>query len=394
MNQSTNQPNTSALSAQNATQPESWRAFGQNRSLFVPVANNAVQAYALNFFISSKWQHIAIWLATRLGLGRKVSEDAGEEWAEISDTLALAKSVLTTENAINVNTEQVYYAIRQGSKGPYQKTSLIAVQKNGQPLFYAKVAAGAAADAMVDAESTTLQRLSLIDSLKSMVPQRLSFGKTPSGRAFFTTTVATTLKTNNRFESQHENFLSTLGHATVQWGQYANSAEPQFAESALKRLKHVLGDASHLELTSAVHEIMVEIGDLNLPTVLAHRDFAPWNIRWHQSGIFVFDWEYAADGANPLYDFFHFHLMQRVLSRWCLITLTPAYILPLTALALKHLQQTFPEVDWSLKIVKCLLLSYVVNLIFLYVDSGKKYDPAHPVLSEYYNFIMNRKQWF
>lgn len=390
LNQSTNKPSSSALSEQKGGQPKGWRVFGQNRALFVPVANRAVQSYALNFFLSSKWQRIAIWLATRLGLGRKVSEGAGKEWREIADTLTLAEDISGDEKTKGVINEQIFYAMRQGSKGPYQKTSLIAVKQSGCPVFYAKVATGESADVMVEAESTCLQRLSLIDSLKGMVPQRINFGKTPSGRAFFTTTVASTLKTNNRFQSQHEKFLSTLGHATVQSVLYANSVEFLFVQSALQRLRQVLGIELHAELESAAHDILSKIGDLKLPIVLAHRDFAPWNIRWHQSGVFVFDWEYAAEGANPLYDFFHFHLIQQALSSRSNASIS-AYGLTLVPSAIKYLKQYYPEVNWSLEIARHLLLAYLVDLILFYVDSEKQYNASHPVLAAYINLIKQLK---
>jgi len=364
--------------------------FGQNRSLFVPVASLAVQDYALNFFISSKWQRMVIWLATCLGLGRKVSNGDGVKWCEISDVFTLAESILSGESAKDIKAEHAFYAIRLGSKGPYQKTSLIAITQAGQPLFYAKVAVGVTADAMVDAESTCLQRLSLIEPLKGMVPQKLNSGKSPSGRAYFTTTVASTLKTNNQFQCQHEQFLSTLGYATMQWGQYASSAEAQFTKFALERLKLVLGESAHSELALAAQDILSEIGELNLPMVMAHRDFAPWNIRWHKSGIFVFDWEYAAEGANPLVDFFHFHLIQQALAGHTYASIS-CYALTLTLPALKFLQQYYPAVNWVPKIVKYLLLAYLVDLMLFYVDSDKKYDVNNPVLSNYLYLIKQLK---
>jgi len=361
------------------------------------VASFAAQSYALNFFISNKCQRVSVMLASRIGLGRRVSSELDAEWSGINDAVALAETILASAHEQNIvisNTKQLVFAMRQGSAGPYQKMSLIAIEQNGVPAFYAKVAVGVDADVMVEAESSCLNRLSEFSELNGRVPRKFSLGKTPAGRSFFTTSVASFLKTNNQYDLPHMEFLCKLAHATVQWVCYADSLEIQLAKQVLKRLCPVLGETLHFELNSALEELLSLIGGLVLPTVLAHRDFSPWNMRSNNLEIFVFDWEYATEGINPLYDFFHFHLIQRVLSRWCSIPLTPAYVLPLTALALKHLQQTFPEVDWSLKIVKCLLLSYLVNLILLYVDSGKKYDPNHPVLSEYFNFIMKRKQWF
>lgn len=358
----------------------------------MPVANRAVQNYALNFFISGKWQRVAISIGMRFGFGRMLSEGRGEEWGEITDILAQVQGELINENIKNTKPESVFYAMRQGSKGPYQKTSLIAINQTGQPLFYAKVAVGVAADSMVEAESTCLERLTKIVELNGIVPQRLSFGKTPSGRAFFTTTVASALTTTNQFLPQHEKFLSTLGHATVQWVQYANSAESQFAQSALERLKPVLGQDVYAQLNSAVHNILSEIGHIKLPMVLAHRDFAPWNIRLQSSGTFVFDWEYAADGANPVYDFFHYQLIQKALS---LNGLGQGYkfVNDILKGAFEYLKKTFPDALLEPKIVEVFLLSYLVDLVLFYVNSANLLDKNHPVLSAYLALLNGRSRW-
>ena len=373
-----------------------WRAFGRKRTLFVPAASCVAQQYALNFFLPNRWQRYAITLAILAGFGRKVANGLGNEWPAIEDTVALTKTIaaqMQVPDAQRTALKPLAFAMRQGSVGPYQKMSLIAIQAHGKPLFYAKVAVGAAADAMVEAESACLQRLSTIPELHGMVPLKLSEGQTPAGRSFFTTSVAPFLKSTTSFEMQHGQFLTALGHATAQWVNYADSLEFQFTKSALARLSDQLGAAVHAELQYASEEILSKIGGFKLPVVLAHRDFAPWNIRWHATGIFVFDWEYAAEGANPLYDFFHFHLIQRALSRWQAQALAPSYVLSLMPVALAYLQKTFPEANWSLDIVKQLLLVYLVDLILFYVDSGKEFDINHPVLSAYFNLTLMRKQW-
>jgi hypothetical protein len=358
--------------------------------LFIPVAAYAARQYALNFFLSNWWQRYVISLAASMGFGRKVSRGFGEEWGAIKDAVALTETI--AESVVE-NSKHLVFAMRQGSVGPYQKLSLIAIKNNGIPVFYVKVAVGGAADAMVEAESLCLQRLSAIPSLKGMVPLKLSGGITTVGRSFISTSVAPFLKTSSRFEVQHMQFLSALGHATVQWGNYVDSLEFKFAELALERLSIVLGSVAYAELKSASEKVISEIGGVRLPMVLAHRDFSPWNIRCNASGIFVFDWEYANDGANPLYDFFHFHLIQQALSQQKTCTIKPAYVLLLTSTALVYLQKAFPEVSWTPNVVRQLLLIYLVDLMLFYVDSDKLFDATHPVLSAYFNLILTRKQW-
>lgn len=401
MNKLSNQPNLQSGNAQTINAAKRWKAFGKNRTLFVPAASAVAQRYAFDFFLSSKWQRFAIKLASKVGFGRNVNAGAGVEWSQIQDAVALADVISASAEIQNIeaqslkvtNPNQLAFAMRQGSVGPYQKMSLIAIKQNGAPAFYAKVAVGAEADAMVEAESACLQRLSTIPTLNSMVPKKLSCGKSPAGRAFFMTSVAPFLKTTNQFEAPHQKFLCALAHATVQWVRYADSAEFLFAQSALARLRSVLGEAVYAELKCATDELLSQIGELKLPTVLAHRDFSPWNIRSNNAEIFVFDWEYATEGASPLYDFFHFHLIQQALSRQWLKAFTPNDMHSLISPAQKYLQHAFPGVDWSPVIVKALLLAYLVDLILFYVDSDKTYDANHPVLAAYYNAVVRRKSW-
>lgn len=401
MKKPSNQPNLQSGNVQTINTTRGWKAFGKNRTLFVPEASAVAQRYAFDFFLSSKWQRVAIKLASKVGFGCKVNADSGVEWSQIQDAVALADVISASAEVQSIeaqslkvtNPNQLAFAMRQGSVGPYQKMSLIAIKQNGAPAFYAKVAVGAEADAMVEAESACLQRLSTIPTLNSMVPKKLSCGKTPAGRAFFITSVATFLNTTNQFEAPHQKFLCALGHATVQWVRYADSAEFQFAQSALARLRSVLGEDVYTELKYATDELLSLIGELKLPTVLAHRDFSPWNIRSNNAEIFVFDWEYAAQGASPLYDFFHFHLIQQALSGQWLKAFTPNYMHSLISPAQKYLQHAFPGVDWSPVIVKALLLAYLVDLILFYVDSDKTYDANHPVLAAYYNAVVRRKFW-
>jgi hypothetical protein len=47
---------------------------------------------------------------------------------------------------------------------------------------------------------------------------------------------------------------------------------------------------------------------IELPTMLVHGDFAPWNMRRNpQRGYVLFDWEWASFAGLPAYDLLHFH---------------------------------------------------------------------------------------
>ncbi|MGA3134376.1 MAG: phosphotransferase [Terracidiphilus sp.] len=57
--------------------------------------------------------------------------------------------------------------------------------------------------------------------------------------------------------------------------------------------------------------------DKDMPTILAHGDFAPWNIRkTSDSGYVLIDWEWADFAGLPMHDLLHFHFSEsRLLDR-------------------------------------------------------------------------------
>jgi hypothetical protein len=66
-------------------------------------------------------------------------------------------------------------------------------------------------------------------------------------------------------------------------------------------------------LAASIQKLQVGLGESKLDVCLAHRDFAPWNTRVFEDGrLFVFDWELSEPETTPLYDLFHFLLVDHV----------------------------------------------------------------------------------
>ncbi len=367
-------------------------AFGKRRTLFLPSTNHTLQKYTIDFFVSSFWQRFILRAAAFLGFGRNVN-------SQIYDCIGNFESLITSMEDLKsvddiLSSNNLVFGMRQGSKGIYQKDSLLAMFENGAPAYYAKIAVGDRADEMVHAEARVLQKLSTIGLLKGTVPELLHenifFLKS---RPFFLTTVSPFLDSKNSFEVQHERFLTQLGQSTSKLIEYEKTFEARYAATTIAKISSFLAQDLHAELEKAVKTIVNEIGDLILPSVLAHRDFAPWNIKWNDSGIYVFDWEYATEEANPLYDFLHFRLIQKVLFSGRFNQLTPQTIVNFLPEAHTYLHSAYPETIWNLQIIKHLMLAYLVNLILFYVDSSNRFDKDHPIVSMYYRLIINRNMW-
>jgi hypothetical protein len=159
----------------------------------------------------------------------------------------------------------------------------------------------------------------------------------------------------------------------------------------LADLEEVLGSVIHADLSLGWHNALAVLSTWQGPMVVAHRDFAPWNVRWWPEGVFVFDWEYAVEQASPLHDFFHFHLVQDALSMWK--RLTPKRLLLLIRAAQVYARQTYSQADWNHEVVRALLLTYLLDVVLFYTASGRLFDPSHPVLAGYHALIRERNKW-
>ena len=84
------------------------------------------------------------------------------------------------------------------------------------------------------------------------------------------------------------------------------------AEALAARARALVGDT---EAVARLAEQWAERipGDLVVPTVWQHGDFAPWNLRLNGTDLYLLDWEDADAGGLPLWDMGHFHIQQAFL---------------------------------------------------------------------------------
>jgi hypothetical protein len=133
-----------------------------------------------------------------------------------------------------------------------------------------------------------------------------------------------------------------------------------------------------------------ELSDFACPFVFSQGDFAWWNIRLHPNGIFVFDWEYARLGANPLADLFHFHMMQRAAAGR---TIGMAFLAKLMRRAQEFARELYPETKWRAGKVSALALTYVLEVLLQYCRAGKGLDRTAQVIQKYWQLMERRSLW-
>ena len=281
-------------------------------------------------------------------------------------------------------------AVQVGTPGPYQKASVLLLDNEGQPLGLAKVAMGPRADAMVQREGRWLARLRTFDELASQVPRLLAEGYTGGARRFIATDLGPIQTGGSEFGEQQRAFLIALARASANQAASGDSQLCHRPHVALERLLPQLPLSVAKTLQAALADCERILETWSGPLVIAHGDFTPWNTRRSDRGIYVFDWEYARDGASPAYDALHWMLLPRALSKTGLMTRA---VRSARGTAGEFLNAAFPDQRWPDGVVSGLVLHYLLDTLLFYGMSDGAVDFRHPVVRNYFRMIEGRSQW-
>lgn len=282
-------------------------------------------------------------------------------------------------------------AIQIGTPGPYQKASALLTTDRGEGLALAKIALVPGADAMVVSEAGWLRLLESEKRLAGEVPQLLTEGALHNGRRYLLMTLAPMTMTTTGFTAAHERFLRRLGRSRMDIRRFGSSPCREYLERACAEVAPAVTREEAARLRNALRDCNEALSDFVCPFILAQGDFAWWNIRVGNEGIFVFDWEYARLGANPLTDLFHYHLIQRAaagrsLGRW--------YLAGVLHRAETFARRHYPELRWNARRVRALALAYMLDVLFQYCRAnGSGIDHADLVIRGYWSLIERRSTW-
>jgi hypothetical protein len=177
------------------------------------------------------------------------------------------------------------------------------MRPNGEILGYIKLPLTDAAMERVHHEAETLNHLWSFPALRPHIPRVLYSGEWGDGAILFQSG-GPSRPGPVLFNRQYEEFLQRLwgiqttekpGH--VLWEEAA--ARWRKAEPRLSSGWGALGQA-------ALAKAKRELDGVMLPCGVGHGDFAPWNTRVGDGGLYVFDWESASWEAPTSWDIFHF----------------------------------------------------------------------------------------
>ncbi|HZF26453.1 MAG TPA: phosphotransferase [Steroidobacteraceae bacterium] len=384
LSESLNAPEPVSKGAGNGAAPYVWRAlFSRSaRPLLVPARHRAAQESSLRFFITKPRNRLFARMLLRTErIARRLGALPEVQMAEPGPGTLLQR--IKTNSATEV-------AFHIGTPGPYQKATLLLMSPSGEPLTLAKLALNEEANQMVDAEAYWLEELARHSDIAAHVPRLLQHGKADNGRDYVLVSIVPGRETGSEITPAHRAFLACLGHARLSVRPYSASSTARFLDAAMQRLNGKIGFGPRVLITSAIHDCQRRLRTWYGPCVVAHGDFASWNIRRAADGISVFDWEYASDDAIALLDVMHFCLAPRAVAQGEIGTADLQDSLHQAEALARTAHPGFP---WSREIVALQALAYLLHTVLFYSLSRDSLPDWHPLVRAYLELIRSRGQW-
>jgi peptidoglycan/xylan/chitin deacetylase (PgdA/CDA1 family) len=197
------------------------------------------------------------------------------------------------------------FALSFGRRPAVRKLTVQVMRPNGEILGYIKLPLTDLARERVMQEASVLDGLSRFPALRLHVPGLLHAGEWSDSYMLFQTPLRGE-PGPTAISKLHETFLSTLSSA-----HRVDRDGMSLVEDVATRWGKVVGllDSKWSALGSEVLRRSAQcLGCRTLPCGIGHGDFAPWNTRFADGRLLVFDWESSRWDAPLSWDLFHFSL--------------------------------------------------------------------------------------
>jgi hypothetical protein len=280
--------------------------------------------------------------------------------------------------------------VQIGDPGPGQKASAILLTDAGRPFAVAKFALGRRADAALETEAGWLRTVGELEGFERQVPQVLEEGTIDGGHRYLVTSAAPSTATTEEFTPGHARFLAALREVRMRVSDFEMSARARDLQQGLAQLGPQVDEATRAQLERAISECEGPLLYWSGPYVASQGDFAPWNIRMHGDGIFVFDWEAGREGVSPLDDVLHYQLAGRAMRGR---PAGPRQFARAIARARQFAAETYPQWQWTPRIASALSLAYLLGEVLRHSVPARRIDLGNPVVECYWRLIEQREQW-
>lgn len=196
----------------------------------------------------------------------------------------------------------VSYAVSFGTPSGYRKLTITAMSQSGEPLAFVKVPMTKAATARIEHEGETLKLLSRT-LMSNHVPTVLFMGEW-NEYTVLCISAGPAKASSVRFDGRHRSFLEHLWNVQ---STFRDGAE--LVSEVTSRLSKDAADLDSVSVnvaSQALESVRVRVKGVKIRCGLSHGDFAPWNLRNAESGLFAFDWEASEVDRPNLWDMAHY----------------------------------------------------------------------------------------
>jgi hypothetical protein len=194
------------------------------------------------------------------------------------------------------------FAVTFGTPSGYRKLTVSVMRPDGTPVAFVKVPMTQAARIRIQHEGEMLEALSQT-GFSNFVPRVLFCGEWNRQTALCIS-AGPAEACPMRFGVRHRALLETLW--SVQPAARDGEALVTEVAAQVNTLGTALDPGSASVVSGAIERAHHELHDVKISCGLSHGDFAPWNLRSAEDGLFAFDWEAAAWDQPNLWDIAHF----------------------------------------------------------------------------------------
>lgn len=373
-------PQLSALQIQGSGNEMTWKVLYRSRRQPLLVPLNLTQARrSIAFFMRNPL--LRCWGNLLLTLDR---------WLPRAHLLPTVQLKHFPGNILFGSNNLTDSALFCGYPGPLQKLTMYCPGPDGAPGKVAKLAMATSANQAIEHEARWLHKLGRAQRIAEFLPQLLLQGALPCGLRYLAMQALPSGISSSQFDQRHFNFLRLIAQQKPTLCVWNKSPAFMRLHKRLQKIMPLIDRQSGEMLQAVLSEIDQKIGHRELPVCIVHSDFTPWNLRLTRNQLFVFDWEYAEDGGNPLQDFLHFHLLPRALGRWPLRSGNMPKLLTNTA---AYADTMFGADSGVADASGALTLQYLLDTVSFYVEASGYLAIEHPVMRTYLRLLQQRAQW-
>ena len=261
--------------------------------------------------------------------------------------------------------DNLHYAIFTGTEGCHRKITVQVMDRLGSILGYVKISDNKKVNKLLKNEAAMLRDLLKLEVKNGLFPEVLYQGNV-NGKTILVldTHKSINSKFSSRLSDSYIPFLAEVFQKTAKSMVFKKSDYAIGLKKRMTLLNNSLTGIWRDRLEKAIDYLDQGIGNVTLPFGLCHRDFTPWNTFFHNSKLYVFDWEYAKRNYPPLIDIFHFIIQDGILVQ----KLTPEKLFEGISKNQKLINDYIESIGISMDLINYLLVCYLLDIHLLYVE--------------------------